>query len=81
MAVEFESVWFMQVFGASVVARPIRRPGRSNVASVVDDYPDDCVSVDARSRKVEGVFAHAARAFAEGLAPREGHHPPLASLG
>jgi hypothetical protein len=57
LALDFESVWFMRVSGTSVVARPIRRPGRSNVASVIDGDADDRVGVDSRSRKAEGVLA------------------------
>ena len=57
VTVEFESIRFMQVSGASVIARPIRRPGRSNVTGVIDGDSDDRVGVGPRSRKGEGVVA------------------------
>jgi hypothetical protein len=56
VAIEFESVRFVEV-PASVVARPIRRPGRSNIAGAIDDDSDDRVCVDAGSPNGEGVFA------------------------
>jgi hypothetical protein len=66
VTVEFESVRFMQVSGATVVARPIRRPGRSNVAGVIDRDSDDCVGVDPWSRKREWWMAVASQRRAAG---------------
>ena len=57
VAVEFESVGFVQVSGASIGARPIRRPGRLNVASFIDGEPDDGVGIDPWGREGEGVLA------------------------
>ena len=47
----------MQVAGAAVLAWPIRRAGRLDLAGVVDDEPDDRLSVDLRRREREGIIA------------------------
>ncbi len=76
VAAELESVQSMQVSGASVFARPIRRPGRSNVAGTIDGQPDDGVGVDPRCDSV--VLALSRQAPHDGAAPETRRGLPLA---
>jgi hypothetical protein len=54
---ELESIRLVEVAGAAVVARPIRRAGRLDITVAVDDESDDRLRVDPRSGDAEGVVA------------------------